>query len=234
MKRLIGIPLILLSLSSLGAATRNFQLPERPFNSIVLETSLDIHVQQGLTPSLKITGENPSLANVTVTVKGNQLIFAYKESKKIRFFENRPPIKAELVIPYLTYVNISGSGDIDAEDTFRGEELKLVIEGSGDLTLPQLAYKAIEATIHGSGDMSLGGECGETILSVNGSGDMKTASLKSKSAKATVSGSGDMTLTATDRLRAVINGSGDLVYAGSPRNLSTEVNGSGSIRKATR
>ena len=77
----------------------------------------------------------------------------------------------------------------------------------------------MQASVAGSGDLTLRGEAGEAQYSVAGSGDLHASGLRAKSVNASVAGSGDITCYAADYLKARTTGSGSIGYKGEPKEL---------------
>ena len=79
---------------------------------------------------------------------------------------------------------MNGSGEIKGAYPIKGGEVKLIVNGAGDLKVTQ-DEKAVKASETGSGDM-----------------------LHAHYAKGEATGSGDLYLTTTEQLDALIVGSG--------------------------
>ncbi|MGB1032175.1 MAG: head GIN domain-containing protein [Flavobacteriales bacterium] len=122
-----------------------------------------------------------------------------------------------------------GSGDVNGLGALKGEELKIVNDGSGNV---HLKFKGEELTVlnDGSGDITCTGEVNELTIELEGSGDVNMIDLKALIAKVQSDGSGKVSFYAKDEIDVELNGSGDVDYKGNPENSAKEVSGSGSIR----
>ena len=119
-------------------------------------------------------------------------------------------VVVEASVPELTGIEVSGSGDIDADGIDAG---------------------AFEVRSHGSADIALGGTAGRLAIDLDGSGDADAAGLAAREARVAVGGSGDVDVRADERLEVDVDGSGDVRYRGDPA-LAQHVSGSGELTRA--
>ena len=107
----------------------------------------------------------------------------------------------------------------------------VALHGSGDARVTGVAGKHFEAAIHGSGSVVGSGAAESVSVSINGSGDVDLREIKARSAQVEINGSGDVHVFASEAVDAEIRGSGDVRYYGDPKDVQTNVAGSGDIRK---
>ncbi|HWM33913.1 MAG TPA: head GIN domain-containing protein [Pseudolysinimonas sp.] len=201
--------------------------PIEAVDSVVVETSGDLTVTVGDTPSLRITAPSGVMSRLTSEISGDELVlgargpFAGFGARDIRY---------ELVVPRLSQVHVKGSSDVEADFT-GADDVTVVIEGSGEVSGTGVAATAVELVIDGSGDIELTGTTDTQRIEVSGSGDIDTAGLVSRATRIEISGSGDAELHVTDTLDAAISGSAEIRYTGDPR-VRSEVSGSGEVRAA--
>lgn len=118
-------------------------------------------------------------------------------------------------------LKVKGSGDIEG-DVVQYTSLNLAVQGSGDIDLKRAVCDRIAVNIDGSGDVSLKGQAREAEFLVFGSGDIAARRMVTEDLTARVRGSGDITCYATRRLKASVDGSGDIGYGGSPQEIFLE------------
>lgn len=118
-------------------------------------------------------------------------------------------IKLEIHTPNLTYVGITGSGNLKIKGDFTGN-MEGRITGSGEMTIDNGSFDKLD-------------------LEVTGSGNIKAAGSICKTGYARISGSGNIELRATDYLLADISGSGNIYYWGNPAKTDLKVTGSGKV-----
>ena len=105
------------------------------------------------------------------------------------------------------------------------------IRGSGDLDVRKYDHPTFSVSVSGSGDVQAAGRVDSVTIDNSGSGYVNLAELKAKDATVDVSGSGGGALFATNRARIDISGSGDVELRTEPKSVSSEITGSGEVRR---
>ena len=196
------------------------------FTGVSSAISADIELRQSSTFKVSIEGQKNIIDLVEMEVKDGTLKLRFKKGYSMSYKKN---LKIQIDAPSFAYLGMSGSGDVRASGALSGERLDISISGSGDFDLTQLAYTDVKVSISGSGDVDLGGTTERAELSISGSGDLKAKGLKAQTVRCRVSGSGDVSCFAAKELDALVSGSGDISYSGSPASVKKKVSGSGDI-----
>ena len=103
-----------------------------------------------------------------------------------------------ITMPALSAVTTNGSGNIDTKGNFLGMDyFSATTSGSGMITIEKGSAKNYKITIAGSGDV-------------------KSFGFVSEQATVSITGSGDAELSVTQKLKATLNGSGNVYYKGNP------------------
>ena len=131
-------------------------------------------------------------------------------------------------MPDIQEINIEGSGRINGQTPIEVDDLKIKIDGSGDISL-ELNVDNLESSIDGSGDITLKGDAQKHSIGISGSGSVNAFDLITKETKVRVSGSGDSDVYAIDKLDIDISGSGDVRYKGMAQVIQS-VSGSGKVK----
>ncbi|MGI8814107.1 MAG: head GIN domain-containing protein [Pseudonocardia sp.] len=173
-------------------------------SALQLNTSGDVQVSAGPTTSLTIEAPADVLPLLTSDVVGGTLELSIKDGTSVR---TRNPIVYRLTVPKLDQIEVNGSGDV---------------------TFPDLATGTVRVAIDGSGTVTLGGTADRQEVEVSGSGNYIGDRLATKTAQTTISGSGDVTLQVSDRLEATVSGSGTVHYRGNP-SVTKNISGSGEV-----
>ncbi|MDD4385683.1 MAG: DUF2807 domain-containing protein [Bacteroidales bacterium] len=200
----------------------------KSFTEVQLSISADVYITQANSYSFTIEGDKSSVDKVITEVKGKRLIIR-TESGNFRFFDSK--IKIYITMPEVEGLAISGSGDIKSITPLVTGDLTLKISGSGDIVIPNLTIKSLNATISGSGDIDVSGQgsATEANVRISGSGDVTLKGIKFQNADISIAGSGDAYVELAENLKARVAGSGDIVYSGNPL-VDAKVSGSGTIR----
>jgi len=105
------------------------------------------------------------------------------------------------------------------------------IRGSGDLDIRRYDHPAIGVSVSGSGDLEASGRVDVVTVDSSGSGYVNLTDLKAKDAVVAVSGSGGGAIFATNKAKVDISGSGDVELRTEPKSVSSEITGSGEVRR---
>lgn len=140
-------------------------------------------------------------------------------------------VEVVLVVPNITKVELVGSGNIIADESFRQSNITIINKGSGKIIFKQLSVDTLFASIEGSGNIQLSGEQTNQInATITGSGDLELYQLPGLNILANIIGSGSVFITAIDSIDATITGSGNVYYKGAPVIQETGT-GSGKVIK---
>jgi hypothetical protein len=127
-------------------------------------------------------------------------------------------------------MEIAGSGRMRA-DTIAIDDLKMAIAGSGRTEIGQLTSRTVETGIAGSGTMIAKGTADELSIEIAGSGRADFGGVASRNAKVEIGGHGDVDIAPTDLAKIEIGGSGDVNLHSNPKQLQTDIGGSGRIHR---
>ncbi len=97
----------------------------------------------------------------------------------------------EVALPQLDEVVLCSSGDVIGKGAIKGQTLRIVSLGSGDINL-DVDYDTINVEMTGSGNVILKGRCKEIWAQIMGSGDLKVPQLQYAESKITATGSGEV------------------------------------------
>lgn len=199
----------------------SFQISE--FKGLKLKCSADIFVTQGEEFSVVAESQANILDNLDLSLDGDVLEIDLDGCN--RDFQ----LKMFITMPEVTFLKISGSGNIKGENLFSSENLTLRVSGSGNMDL-ELDYQTVNTKITGSGNMDLRGLCDEFDYTISGSGDINSFDLISDSGFIEITGSGDTEVFVNEFLSVKITGSGDVLFKGNPSEITSDISGSGDIR----
>ena len=111
----------------------------------------------------------------------------------------------------------------------KSNSLALNIQGSGQIKV-SVESNSLNAQLNGSGDMEVTGKVTDAEVKTTGSGNFEGKELTSENAQIYISGSGDSSIFAKNSLKARIQGSGSIFYAGNPTTNDVKVMGSGKVK----
>lgn len=201
-----------------------------PFSSVELAGSMKVVVRQGAPQKVEVAGDADEVARIETVVANNRLRVGTKRENMSTGYRYKGPITVYVTLPTINGLAVSGSGNLQAPEALKADDLSLAVSGSGALTLARVTASKISSAVSGSGAIEMTGEAPELSISVSGSGAVKAADLQAKTCTASVSGSGNCQVNASQLLQASIMGSGNVFYTGNAVVKSSNM-GSGRVRK---
>ncbi len=174
------------------------------FDEVELNGVGNLSIQQTGSESLIVEAEEDVIPKLRTEVENNRLVIGPKPNTSIHTSE---PINYKLTVEDLNALEVSGSGNIDAEDISTDE---------------------LAVTISGAGDVKTSGRADSQDIDISGSGDYKARNLESEEAKIEVGGTGSAIVNVSNELNAKVSGSGSVEYIGAPT-VDQEVSGAGRV-----
>jgi len=242
-----GVVVILLLAAAASAGVFKETRKVSGFDGVVFELAGKLIITQGSAESLVIEGDDASVAAIETEVRQGTLYITRKEIGLKGLFQQMTELKCYLTMKEIREVEITGSGDVEAEKIV-SDDLKLTVGGSGEMEMGSVQFnrldlqvsgsgemsfeniegKVLEVSISGSGEMEAAGKIQNETITVSGSGNFTAEKLLSRTADIRVSGSGDVLINVTEELDVSISGSGNVSYHGKPR-VHSRVSGSGEV-----
>ena len=127
-------------------------------------------------------------------------------------------------------MEIAGSGTMKAQSVAI-DDLKMEIAGSGHAEVGQLAAHTTRLEIAGSGTVIAKGVADDLSIEIGGSGRADFGNVVSRTARVEIGGHGDVDIAPTEEAKVEIGGSGDVTLHSNPKELNTDIGGSGRIHR---
>jgi hypothetical protein len=212
-------------------------------SKVDLDGPIDLILTQGPAASLRVRGEQRSLANIDTSQDGNDLHIGTKGM----LLNPRHRLQVELVLPRLEELlvrtsgstkvsgfngdrmdlQLHGSGDVAFNGRFR--KLSAGVHGSGQLTLNAGSSEHVELELMGSGGITAAGSCKLLEAQLTGSGALDARHLAADKVDFELKGSGTSHLFARRAADLVLQGSGNVTVNGNPDQRNVSRTGSGSV-----
>ncbi len=201
------------------------------YDAVAVSGWFDVELVDGNEGDITLKGEENLLEHIITEVKDGKLVIKVEKGYNLKPSSWKEGIHITVPVESINSVALSGSGDIVGKKTIKASNFKISMSGSGDITLA-VESNSVNASMSGSGDITLSGSTINFDVTISGSGDIKAYELEADNVDATVSGSADIKITAKQKLKARVSGSGDISYKGNPEKVDTKTSGSGDISKA--
>lgn len=199
----------------------------KSFEKLAVHTSGNVYLTQGTEQRVELRGDDELLQSIVTDVEGGKLTI---RTNKNSWFGSQDKLDVYITMPEVRSITLSGSARLKGENTFKSDEIKLAISGSGSMSVT-LEASQLDLAISGSGRMDLDGSANEAKIAISGSGGLKAENLKAKDYTIKISGSGSCRIQAEKSIDAHISGSGSVYYAGNPSKVDSHTSGSGKIKK---
>ena len=179
---------------------RSFTEEERPirsFRGVATGGPLTVKITMGNKESLRLEGDQEAIANLTTEV--NAGVLTIKPKTKWNDWSrryNRVQVTVYITAKKINSLTMSGSGNIEVENTINSPELVATLSGSGGITATA-NVKTFTGTISGSGSIKLSGKADDSNLTLSGSGGFKGKDFAVNDLSAQISGSANVYITQT-------------------------------------
>lgn len=198
------------------------------FDELSVNIAGKVIYRQGVDYRVLVRAQQNILDVIQTKVMAGQLIVKFKSGVQVRTNEE---IEVEITSPQLSWVSLEGSANLELATPVNMPYLELNISGSGNITAQELQISdLLVSNISGSGSVKvLAGASSSSRYKVSGSGNIHADALAAGAVQAEVTGSGNIRLQALQTLQAKVSGSGSIYYRGTPQ-INSQVSGSGSVR----
>jgi hypothetical protein len=195
------------------------------FSGVVSEGAFEVIYVADSDYSVEIETDENLIKYIRTLISGNTLIVDNGTRKCLR---SEYPIRVYVHSPEIERISLEGSGMISA-DSISGGLLRLEITGSGNIDLRNVSVADLEILITGSGNAGVWGESETSAYTITGSGNITAQHLFTAQCIAEISGTGTIYCHASEKLDAIISGSGNIFYTGYPSTVNTYISGTGSV-----
>ncbi|HEY8404227.1 MAG TPA: head GIN domain-containing protein [Flavobacteriales bacterium] len=194
------------------------------FHELEVDGKFDVFLHTADEPKMVITTDDNVVSDVAyINYNGKLRIFMSDDYYRYKF------TRMEIHLYTSNYTRVELEGDIrcSVQDTITSSFFALEQKGTGSSTV-RYNGEELKLRINGSGDIQAYGETDRLDASNQGSGKISTLNTEANHVKADINGSGRINVKAIQTLQAKVNGSGKIRYTGSPV-VNSSVHGSGSV-----
>ena len=193
------------------------------FNSIKITGPMNVNITQGDNESVRVEADQEDMERIITEVNGNVLMISAKELK------GNKDVTIHVTAKEITSVDLTGSGNVTGRNLIKGQSLRLMIAGSGNMSM-DVGVNDLIVGLTGSGNLTLTGQTQDLKMRVSGSGNADALKLHAQKADVHVSGSGNAMVNVKGDLTGSLSGSGDIEFMGTPKINNINVRGSGKLK----
>jgi len=178
------------------------------FTELHVGGAYDVQVMAGSTPDVTLYTDASLLPYIETAITKNTLSIGTQRGTTLQ--PSRPP----------------------RLDIFTWRLADLTATGTGTLAASQISGDAFTARFGGAGRATLSGAVRHLTIDVTGVADVDARRLPAELVDVVIAGVGQVAVDARDQLTATISGTGQVSYAGQPREIIQHITGSGEILPA--
>lgn len=210
------LPIAVLCAAPASAAERSIVVTS--FDRLRVEGPFDVRVTTRAAPSARVAGTIRAADGVAVRVEGTTLIVTTGPKR----WEEVPVIgKPGTPIVYLGTLTLRsatvvGGGQVRVDGPLRGQRIDLQVTGSGGLAIGALDADQLNATVLGSGKMTLGGRGARVRLIASGASTVDAGALRGDDVIVRLDGAGAIAVSARYTADAISTGIGAVTIYGKP------------------
>lgn len=206
------------------------ELTLEEFANIENSSSIQVIISQGPVQKVLAVGHDNIIDQLSTTVT-NRSWYINLRSGCFSIYE----LTLYVTIPEIESIKVKGSGKVVLDDFNQEFSPMISLSGSGNFRMNEFeSADELNVTISGSGSFHAEKKvtCFKKLtVHTSGSGGFNGFEIETEDCKATTSGSGSIQVSVSENLDAIIAGSGDIIYKGTPR-LTSSDNGSGKLRQS--
>lgn len=228
--KIIGFTAIFLSLfaSSLLAQESKKNYNFASFDEIEVSGALNVHLEQGLTESVRVETFNFNIDKVHIEATGGKLKIYTKKNKRKKA---KQKIDVYVTCLNLTKLKVEGASNFFAnKGFFKSEKLEISAQGASEI---EILVELVELKLKASGasDIKIVGNADKQDITASGASEINAYDLLGKTVHVKASGASNIDVQASDRLKAKATGASSIRYKGNPVKVSTDSSGASSINK---
>lgn len=196
------------------------------FDRLDISTSFNAVVNRGDDYKVLIRIDENLVERLLVEKTGSTLKIGLKPGTSV---EGNVVHEAEISMPVLTGIELSGASDAEISGFTSNNSLTIDLSGASSL---QGDIQAGDTTMDASGssDARLSGAAGSLQLDASGSSDVDLSEFFVVDANLNVSGASSVTVNLSGRLDVDASGASDVTYLGAPTLGNVETSGSSSVQ----
>jgi hypothetical protein len=205
-----------------GAASRTQDVPA--FTQVAVSLPAEVRIHQSGTSRVRITAEPAVQDKIEVGVSGGTLKVTTRGS-----FSTQQPLVIDIDTRELKRLEADDGSNV-VVDSLKGDQLAVVTQGSGEVTLNKLNLRSLKLDSGGSGAITSSGRVAQQEVRISGSGEYRGEQMQSERASVNLTGAASAAVWATQSLKARVDGAGSIRYRGNPQ-IQQDIAGAGSIEQ---
>ncbi|MCA6074825.1 head GIN domain-containing protein [Fulvivirga sedimenti] len=227
MNRFIAITL-LLSAPLVLNAQQSFERETGDFNRLVLSPHINLVLETGDTPGVRIEYDNVDKHEINVEVNGSTLRIYLEHAKMIEKTEqvnyhyskgiyDGAEVTAYVTFTELEMLEIRGDQWVKVQSPINARQFKLKIYGENDVTFDRVNAEYFKVSLFGENELTVkNGDVEYQKYTLYGDNSVEVSGLKSQHTNTKIYGESELSLYASHELEITSFGEPIITYAGDP------------------
>ena len=224
MKITITTLLLLVAFSNYG---QQFEEKLDPFNKLIVDPYINVELVQGNEEKIQVFYDNVDPAEIISEQRGKTL-YVYLADAKIGWrilandnyrYKKYRYAEVKMVITYKSLKNIQFRGEeqLTCEDEISGSRLKLKAYGETDIRIASIDIRRLKIALYGENNLLVSaGSTYDQKINTYGENRVDASMLQSYGTNTKSFGENKVAVNASQYLRAMYFGEGELRYSGHP------------------
>jgi len=196
------------------------------FTSVEISSAFEFHISQASSYKVSITADDNVFEKLEIIKEGNTLKIALKPMITL----GSATLEAEVTMPQLHGLAVSGASRGTVSDFYSAENLDLNVSGASKVTGDITAGDA-DFTVSGASTVQLEGSANDIVANVRGGSRFKLGGFIVNNASVTFSSASTGTVNVSGKLDANLSSASKLSYLGEPTIGNINISGASSFNK---
>jgi hypothetical protein len=203
------------------------------FQSLEIGHDFDVQIIKGNVCSITATGRADDLEKLDVQVEGNTLKFDIDASWSwMGYNKNHKKIKLLITLPRIKSAEFSGASHVNLRGFNDEEQMNITVSGASHLAGDSIQADKLVLELSGASHAKLSGRIAKLDLELSGASHLNAEELLSRDADIEASGASHAQVTIQKSLQVEASGASKVEYRGNPMNLTKDVSGASTVRRA--
>jgi hypothetical protein len=199
------------------------------FDAIAVSNGIDLHLRQGDEFRVEVAASKGDTDQIVTEIDGHTLRIR-REPGPGRLFGWFDHYAADVTLPRLEALEVSGGSNVSADGAVSGDGLSVRASGGSDVAL-EVAVESLSLDLSGGSDASIGGTAGALRAATSGGSDLDAGRLAAREAELRSSGGSGVRVHVLERLVATASGGSDISYSGNPASVDVDAHASADVRR---
>ncbi len=198
------------------------------FHGISVGSGIDLYLTQGNSEKVVIEADPDIIDDIITEVKDGVLHIYMKKKLNWSWNENRT---AHVTFDNLTRLDVSSGADVESENSFKLDELKISVRSGADLEIEDITAETIWLDTSSGSDAEITGRVINFEASSSSGSDLSCGDLVAEHCQVKTSSGADAVVHATKSIKANASSGGDIRYKGNPTHKEINESSGGDVRR---